>query len=189
MSLQHPLEGFSDLLQRLRKVRHEIQTHNRDSADEHEHKTCYIQKSPFFNDIVHLYEPASHQSFFVNASLLVRRMAVNRCHGLHEGISPSIADLNTSFILLGLDGSPALVSILSTSDSLHQIPVCPSFPVHLMMCQRSYATWIPSSQRDLLSHCRSLSQVCYRRQRSPWPPFFSNILLHMSPPRMTKQLS
>jgi hypothetical protein len=110
VALQHPLKGFSAILQRLRQARREIHSFTCNNANEH---VGAIQKISFFEDIVHLYEPASDQSFFVNVPLFVRRMAVDQCP--LEGVPPSKTDdchdLQTSFILLGLDGHPTLVSI------------------------------------------------------------------------------
>ncbi|TFK40811.1 hypothetical protein BDQ12DRAFT_468320 [Crucibulum laeve] len=76
-------------------------------------QTC----GPVFLTVFHLYEPSSEQSFFVNRSLLPRRLA-----SILSEPSTSISDSESdaiSFVLLSKDGSPS--QLLSSPASLPPI--------------------------------------------------------------------
>lgn len=62
--------------------------------------------------MVHLYEPSSEQSFFLNVPLFLDAHATPNATAANENsVSMAVNSTRTSFVLLTADGPPKLVGI------------------------------------------------------------------------------
>lgn len=137
--------------------------------------TCLINQlrmhRPDFSFIVHIYEPASDQSFFVNSHLF-RRM--HQCSSFSASLQQdqSCCPDYTSFVLLS--ESPALVRLLiccyHKAERTHHLY---SYPIRLMTCKNRSTTCVMLSPPlvDLQYHC---PMVSHSRSSSLWQHFCLN---------------